>query len=137
MQKGFTLIETLIYIVLLSVILGASLGISSQILTTSGKNGGKIATQQEADFVLRKIDWALTGAITGSVNVPNSSRLEAKNGTLIFIFDNSTGVLSLNSIPLNTSNAKITALIFDLTSHVIKTTFTMNGANFESAKQLR
>lgn len=134
MQKGFTLIEVLIYVVLLSLIIGGSLGITSQILKASGQNSGKLATQQEANFVLQKIDWALTGATTLNTTISPSVLTTPKG---IFTFTLATGILDLGGTRLNSSNAPISALLFKQNGNVASTTLTMNNTYFESAKQLR
>ena len=61
-NNGFTLIETLIYSVLLSLIIAGSLVGVYQIISSSDKLSTKAFIEQEGNFLLRKINWALTGA---------------------------------------------------------------------------
>lgn len=61
MKKGFTLIETLIYIALFTLILGSAFVISYQLIAGSSNINSKNIAQAEIDFVLKKINWSLTG----------------------------------------------------------------------------
>ncbi len=67
-MKGFTLIEVLIYIALISIIIGGSLTVVYQILETNSSVYNKIIIEQEANFLLQKIRWAMTGV--SAINSP-------------------------------------------------------------------
>jgi type II secretory pathway pseudopilin PulG len=67
-HKGFTLIETLVYIGLYAIIMAGAV-ISMYTLFESGeRNQTKAMVQEEGNFLLAKVDWALTGART--INLP-------------------------------------------------------------------
>ena len=60
--RGFTLIETLIYIAIYSIIMAGALVSVYAILGSSARNAMKAMVQEEGSFLIGKIDWALTGA---------------------------------------------------------------------------
>ena len=66
--KGFTLIEVLMYIALFTMLIGGSVVSAYQLLSSGSQGGQFIATQEEGTFITRKINWALTGASSASVN---------------------------------------------------------------------
>ena len=59
---GFTLLELLLYIGLFGVMLSISLVILYQMLRNQDQNRSMLEVEEEANFTLRKIEWALTGA---------------------------------------------------------------------------
>ena len=68
-NSGFTLIEVIIYIALLSIIMYGALVTSFQLLEGSDALEVRATVQEEGNFVLRKIDWAL--ANMDSNNLPS------------------------------------------------------------------
>ena len=122
-NRGFTLIETIIYLALFAIIIGGGLVASYQIIQGTDAAFGHIILQGEANFLFRKINWALNGA-TSIITPPNSAptadlivnkdiagsatqlkfTLEDKNITLE---RNSSGVKVLNS-----SNITVDSLSF-------------------------
>src|SRR4030042_5686193 len=60
-QAGFTLIESLLYIALFSIIIGGALVAVYQMIESSDAVSAKNIVEMEGSFLLRKIDWALTG----------------------------------------------------------------------------
>lgn len=69
---GFTLIETVVYIALLGLIMGGTLTIVYQLLESYMSLNSKTYIQSEADFVLRKISWALLGIDPNQPIIPSS-----------------------------------------------------------------
>jgi len=59
---GFTLIEVLIYLALFAVIIGGAFSAAYGIVESSGRNQTKAMLQEEGDFLIAKINWALSGA---------------------------------------------------------------------------
>lgn len=60
-MKGFTLIETLVYIALLGLLMtGALLG-SYNLVQSSSRTTTSTAAQDEGSFALRKLEWAVAG----------------------------------------------------------------------------
>ncbi len=60
-MKGFTLIETVIYIALLGMLMTGTLMTAYDLFESSQKSSGKATVQEEGSFVQRKMTWALTG----------------------------------------------------------------------------
>jgi Tfp pilus assembly protein PilV len=86
-QFGFTLIEAIIYVGIAAFILTSTLGIVYRILENSQSVTVKNTGEEEAVFILGKLNWALTGAT--SISQP------ALNAT--------SSVLQLNRISVGTS----------------------------------
>lgn len=70
-SRGLTLIETIIYAALLSILIGLILGVVFQITEGSKRLNSKVFVEEEASFLLRKIEWAVGGA--SLVNTPAAS----------------------------------------------------------------
>ena len=70
-QNGFTLIETLIYIALLTLVIGSGVVAAFYVIDSSGKEKKSINAFAEAAFLMRKIDWALTGVESTSIHDPS------------------------------------------------------------------
>src|SRR3989344_1460523 len=120
---GFTLIETLIYIALFSMIIGGAFMAAYQLIDGASKLNTKSATEQEINFVLRKIDWALTGVDPTQPIIPPSGYSDTLTLTK---YDGNTVDIKLNAnkieiketagpnlfLPLTTDNVKVTTLQF-------------------------
>lgn len=65
---GFTLIETLVYVALLSLITSFVMVVFYQIISGQNQNRNRVEVDAEANFMMQKILWALTGAQT--INQP-------------------------------------------------------------------
>lgn len=70
-NKGFTLIETIVYLAIFAIIMTGTLSSVYAIFSSSARNQTKALAQEEGSFLLAKIDWALTGA--QSINNPNAN----------------------------------------------------------------
>lgn len=68
-SKGFTLIELIMYIALFSIITTGAFITVYQLLESSDRLSKQSMVQSEANFVLRKIDWALEGLSTTTSDV--------------------------------------------------------------------
>ncbi len=71
MKKGFTLIEVIIYIGLFTLLMGTVFIAAYQIINSSGTVGKRTVVQNEGNFVMRKINWSLTGI--ENITTPSSS----------------------------------------------------------------
>lgn len=163
---GFTLIESLIYIALFTIVIGGGMVAVYNIIEATNANTNHVILQEEANFLFRKIDWALTGAT--SITIPSagsltSNKLEVvKNSTSIAIETNLTNLncpinyLCLKRDPfspvqLNSSSLYISGLLFTRTLAAngkpdsIKTNFSLitvqngraTGQDFTFTKYLR
>lgn len=72
-QRGFTLLETIIYLALFSLLMIGVLSTVYELLAGGTHNRASVAIQEEGTFVNRKISWALSGAT--SVSVPDPKTL--------------------------------------------------------------
>ncbi len=122
-RAGSTLIEVLIYIAMLAAILFSTVLVFYQIVRSYNHNRSIIEVEEEANFVMRKIAWILTGA--SRVNVPapntNSSTLSIDK----FNYSGNPIVVSLESgnatikkgtgepVILNSQNVSIANLLFE------------------------
>ena len=70
-QHGFTIIETLVYLGLFAIVMTGIISVAYGIFESSGRNQAKVMVQTEGNFILGKINWAMTGATSTSVTWPN------------------------------------------------------------------
>ena len=161
-KKGFTLIEVIIYIALFSLLMGTAFVTAFGLIEGSGKLSAKTTTQEEGNFVLRKINWALTGISNDTADITNppkvspytSNTLSIKKwltGTKIpveidydainrrIMMKEGTGSL----LPITTNNVKVTNLQFQFISSSgsgpagITATAIIDGINFSITKYIR
>ncbi len=115
---GFTLIEALLYIGLFSVIITSGLVGAFQIIQSTDRTSSKNILEQDASFILRKTDWALTGAILLETPSPQPQLQITRNPDFVNLtlsggdFIQQTGTLP--AVPLNSSRIKISDLSFQL-----------------------
>ncbi|HEY4496643.1 MAG TPA: hypothetical protein VI432_00645 [Candidatus Paceibacterota bacterium] len=147
-QSGLTLIETLIYSILVAGLLAGALISVYQLLEGSEELNLITTTEEEANFILRKIQWALTGI--DSINFPGpgdsdsiliTNKINYAQNPILFQLDGtdikmSRGGGSLNS--LNSSRVTIENLLFTHLASAgekpagIKTEIVINGAEYET-----
>ncbi len=150
-QDGFTLIETLLYMALFGIIIGGFAVTAHNLIQGSGKTTALALAQKEGNFILRKIDWALTGVKT--INIPAAGASGAiltvtKYDASVLTFDMNSGNMRLQrgtGIPmaLNSGNVTVAGVVFDHSAAAngipekIKADFTVNGKPFTLTKYLR
>lgn len=112
MQKGFTLIETIIYLALFSIIIGGVLVSAYQIIQASTQSQENALIQEEGHFLVAKINWALTGART--VTFPASGTpgttldLDKFDGTSVIIdWFNPDMRSQPGNTPLNSASVRV------------------------------
>jgi prepilin-type N-terminal cleavage/methylation domain-containing protein len=123
MQKnsGFTLIETLIYLALFGILM-AAVGVATYaIVEAAGRDQTRITSQEEATFLLAKLNWALTGANglqipAAGIPAPSIS-ISKYAGTTPVVFDLSSNKLQVKegagtATDLNSANVKVVNLVF-------------------------
>jgi Tfp pilus assembly protein PilE len=116
-HKGFTLIETLVYLALFTIIIGGFVAATYMMFETSARNQTKAMLQQETNFLIGKLNYALSGVDPAETIVPSAG---ASDSTLALTrYDDSTFTIfrsgtemHLNSRPLNNSNTAISGLVF-------------------------
>ncbi len=62
MQRGFSLIETLLYIALFSILMGGAAVAMYSLFESRGHNQTKAVMQEEGDFLIGKINWTVSGS---------------------------------------------------------------------------
>lgn len=126
--SGFTLIETSIYLALFGLIIAGGVIAAYQIFEFAGRNQTRAMMQEEGDFIIAKMGYALSGAQTvGTPAAPSpnagcasSSQLSVTKwdttagNPLIFSVDGGNMLLSRSGnpgIPLNNSNVSVSDLV--------------------------
>jgi type II secretory pathway pseudopilin PulG len=89
-NKGFALIEMIIYVGLFGILIGGLLVSVFHISTSTYETDEDIVVHEEMNFVVKKLDWALSDA--SDISVPNASTLVVTNpnipgNTLTFHYD--------------------------------------------------
>ncbi len=120
-KRGFTLIETLIYIALYSIIIGGAIVAVYTIFESAGRNQAEAMLEEEGMFLVGKLNWALSG--TQIINTPaenaTSSRLSITkyDDTTVVITLTATGTMMMikngwGPLPLNNTNTEVSGLSF-------------------------
>ena len=114
-QTGFTLIETLLYIVLFSILMTGVIGATFSIHESILRNQTMALLEEEGIFLLGKIR-SITATIE-TVDTPlidtsgNSLRIVTKNSEILSLSVSSDGILLLQQgstiFPLNNENTKV------------------------------
>ncbi|KKR70308.1 MAG: hypothetical protein UU13_C0008G0004 [Candidatus Nomurabacteria bacterium GW2011_GWB1_40_7] len=151
-NKGFTLIEVIIYTALFSLLIGTAFVSAFQLIDGSGKLSAKTVTEAEGNFVLRKINWALTGVKT--ITTPS---IGTAHNLVVTKYDNNQIDIQLVGtkieiresdngnafIPITTDNVEVSSLDFEYIPASgsgpagIAATAIMNGTTFTITKYLR
>ncbi len=136
-NSGFTLIEMVVYLGLFAILMGGMVTAAYNVFESSDHDQTKIMIQDEGDFLIAKINWALSGiqAINNPFSGSSGSILSVNkwdaSGSTIPITINLTGtdMIITNTInppiELNNSNIEVKNLIF---------THNYNGVSEESVQ---
>jgi type II secretory pathway pseudopilin PulG len=131
-NKGFTLIETLVYLGLYSIIMTGALVSVYSIFSSSAHNEARSMVQEEGSFLIGKIDWAMSNAkiISAPASTGSTLTLTRYDGTVVTLSLTGTDLQIVDSggapQTLNNTNVKISSLTF---THVLPTS---DGVNPES-----
>lgn len=152
-KKGFTLIELVVYMALFSIMMGGLIIVVFQLIQSSKKLSSKDVAQEEINFVIRKIDWALTDAssVTTSTTTMAYDTLNIvsfSGGKKVFRLNNSQRIeFCQNTINtctdfnlITTQNLKILGLSFlkiNTTPQGVTMTLNVNGIITTYTKYLR
>lgn len=151
---GFTLIETIIYITLITFMMGSAVTAAFYVIDASGRDRDKVIVTVEAEFLMHKIDWVLTGLdLSNPINVPPSgasgSTLSVnKNGFASpLVVDRSSDRVRLSAggapVELTAERVKVTSLTFQHIAAIppkpaaIAVSFKMGGRDFQMTKYVR
>ena len=124
-NRGFTLIEALIYFVLTSLLLTGVIAASYPLFTNTERGSMAILRDLESAFVFQKIAYYLNQA--SSISAPGSG---GSGGTLILdgnTFTLSGGAVELNGEPLTSSRIEIENLVFSRSGGILTVNFDANG----------
>ena len=149
-NAGFTLIETIIYIGLFAVIMSSGLLVVHELLEGAAQTNARATVQDEENFVLRKIDWAL-GGVSSSMpafgGTPSSITIVRYDGNTVQFRLNGTRVeMSENGgayTPITTDNVRVTALSFSyiapsgLGPAGISASITVSGMSASTTRYIR
>ena len=147
-KNGFTLIEVIVYIALLTFIIGSGVAASFYLINASEEGKADINAIAEAEFLMRKIDWTLIDANSVDLNTPGvmivyragqpSKKIDtASERARIATPDTAT------PIELTSDRVKITALTFIFIPPAppkpagVIASFNANGQPFSMTKYLR
>ncbi len=141
-MRGFSLIETIVYIALLGFIMSGAVITAYQVTQSSFVVSEKDTVQEEGNFVLRKLEHAFVGAqdlyVSGSL-----LSVDPYTGSNI-VFTLSGGALFVNrgsgAKALTTDNVTVNSLVF--TGHAgppkgVTVQFTLDGEVFTLTKYVR
>ena len=96
--EGFTLIETLLYLGLFAIVIGGGMVAAYQIIESTSATYNHVILQEEANFLIRKINWALTGSsILKPSSTSNTDLWVNKGGVYSFCLIGADMFLKLNS----------------------------------------
>ncbi|GEM_PF-6606722 len=152
-KLGFTLIETIIYIALTSLLIGGMLTGAYELIRSSDILERKMNADAEAHFLEMKLEWAFSNSAGVVLPVEGSSGTVLSVNKINFIENPIVIDLDLGNIRLrralgepavlNSENVTVTDLRFDHLSSVggqppaIKVSFKINMTPFEMIRYLR
>lgn len=152
-NHGFTLIEVLVYSALLAFIMTGVMGAVYMIVQGFNRSSATVTADDEANFILRKFNWAMSCAT--SVTVPsrgattNTLRVSRNNipfgeNPLFFDLDSATSTIRIRrgaGALTDLNSLKAASLSFQRTpasqSDKIKASFYIDGRQFETSKYIR
>ncbi|MEO8637468.1 MAG: prepilin-type N-terminal cleavage/methylation domain-containing protein [Candidatus Taylorbacteria bacterium] len=149
-SRGFTLIESLIYIALLALIMGSFLQTAYQVIANENAMSEKVLLIEETNFLLKKIDSLFAGVTSVSVPALGSSgstlSLRGSGISLTLSFDpaGKSIMLRRGASPenkLNSDFVSIDALSFEHESangkEFVKVFLTIKGEVYELIKLIQ
>src|SRR4051812_3687096 len=110
-MRGFTLIETLVYLALFTLIIGGFGSASYMLFETNDRNQTKAMLQEEKDFLIGKIEWELSGAKTVTApasGIPGPRLMFFKSDGSFVVITSSSTDLTMDDAVLNNANTAVT-----------------------------
>jgi hypothetical protein len=122
--RAFTLIEAIIYLALFTILMGGGAIAAYNLFEAATHGGTRVMLQEETDFMMAKIEWALYGA--QSVTSP-AAGTTGSSLTIVkwnppagnpVVLSHTGNVLSLSQgggapVPLNNTNTEVTKVTFN------------------------
>ena len=115
MNRGFTLLETLVYLALFTLIIGGLVAASYLLFQSSDRSQTKAMMQEESNFILGKILWSLNDAQTITTPANNASGptlIASKYDATSFTVSTTSANVFLNGNRLNNENVSLDRLWF-------------------------
>jgi type II secretory pathway pseudopilin PulG len=149
-QEGFTLLEALLYSALFAFIMTGLLASAYMIIQATENSGGQLLVDDEASFIIRKMDWAMTGINT--IHFPNEDQTGFtlsinKQGVGLVQFRLNSGDIEIDTgsgyFPLDSENVTATDLTFyripasGEKPSGIKVEFYLNDVHYTTTKYVR
>ncbi len=114
-RNAFTLVEVLVYLGIFAILMGGILTAAFNVFESSNRDQTKIMIQKEGDFLVAKINRALTDAKNFNVT-GNELSVERWNGSVVVVNLSGTDLnFTEGANPpavLNNSNVEISNLVF-------------------------
>lgn len=113
--RGFTLIETILYIALLAFIIGGAAAMAYHLTGSSGRISTIAAVREEGNFVMRKISWALSSASSFSIQNAHELVVTKYGGVTADVKLSGTEVQMKEEgdfLPLTSANVLVSDLTF-------------------------
>ncbi len=133
MKRGFTLIETIVYLALFSILMGGAVVAAFNIFENAGRQETRTMLEEEGAFLMAKIDWAVSNATFVNQPIGYGPLLWVTTGSGLVIINlpvASTSIVIQDGVvgpyALNNSNVSVTRLSF------LHTLASGNGINPES-----
>jgi type II secretory pathway component PulJ len=140
MRRGFTLLETILYIALLSIILVAMITSAYALMRASAHSEDSTWASTEGLFVMNKIEWILSATSSAARIISpapgahsNSLSLITPNADRVTITRNGNGIdiQTGNTIsPLTSSRVRVSSLSFYNSGATIEASTTIDGETF-------
>ena len=116
-NSGFTLIETLIYLALFGILVAGIGAATYAIVESAGRDQTRVTSQEEAGFLLGKLNWALSGASSITVTASSLTVNKFSFASNPLVFDLSANKLRLKegagtATDLNSDAVKVINLAF-------------------------
>ena len=109
-NRGFTLIETLVYLALFALVISGMVVAAHLLFATSDRYQSRAMMQEEANFIMAKIGWALNDASSASVS--GGALTITKYALPSVVVDSLGNNARVDSEVLNSSNVKVDNLSF-------------------------
>lgn len=147
-QRGFTLLEVLIYIALFGLLMSGAVVSAFQLLESGQRQDISFAAQQEGTFVNRKLAWALAPATAVSVSGGNKLTISRPDlGTTLIVDASSTPITFARgtnpAVPLTSSGLTVENTHFVVLPPAnglptaVELAYTLGGKEFTYSMYLR
>ncbi|QQG41729.1 MAG: prepilin-type N-terminal cleavage/methylation domain-containing protein [Candidatus Woesebacteria bacterium] len=122
-HNGFTVVELLIYMALLTIFLLVLLDVFTTTLNFKLQSEATSALNQDSRSILGNLNYNIYNS--GTATIVSSSKLSLDSGTKVY--ELSGGNLLLNSVKLNSLDTKVDSITFTKIGQTIQITFTLES----------